>query len=83
MIDYFKENYNSISIMSGNKLFDSLLLWTTKTHHLFPISTRNVIITILKLSLLNTNTFEPKYPQSYFWKLPKDILYLIFQFIAM
>lgn len=84
MIEYFTNNYKSISLISGNQLFNYNLLplWKPSNHLLFPISTRNAIITILKISLLNRITNEPKYPQTLFWRLPKDILYLIFQYIA-
>ena len=84
MIEYFKDNYESISLISGNQLFNysSLPLWNQLNHLLFRISTRNEIKTILILCLLNILTNEPKYPQTLFWKIPKDILYLIFQYIA-
>lgn len=58
------------------------LEWNIKIHKLFLKSTKSEIETILLLSLLNESTQFPKYSQCYFYKLPKDMKYEIFKFIA-
>lgn len=56
--------------------------WNFFNYKLFPKSIKEQIKTILLLSLFNQTTREPLHPQSYLFKLPRDIKYEIFKFIA-
>lgn len=55
--------------------------WTKKEHKNFPSSCKNIIKTLLILNLKNSETRKPKYEETLFYLLPKEILTEIFQFL--
>jgi len=60
-----------------------LELWNTENHLLFPSLMKNQILTIMILSIKNSVNGNSYYPQSNLSRLPKDILFIIFQFLTM
>ena len=56
--------------------------WSNKIHIWFPNIIKKEIETLLILSLFNTKTKQPQFPNCYFYKLPRDIKYEIFKFIS-
>jgi len=54
-------------------------LWTPFAHHWYFFTIQKLIKTIMMLTLINPLTNTPKYQSCSFYKLPKDILYIIFQ----
>ena len=56
--------------------------WTTKKHKLFPLETKEEIFTILLLSLFHPTTSRARHPTTIFYKLPRDMRFEIFKFIA-
>jgi len=59
-----------------------ILEWNPSSHHQFPSSTRNEIKIMMMISLRNPITKEPNHPESFFFIIPKDILFIIARFIA-
>ena len=57
-------------------------IWSRKKHNQFGQKTKQSIFTILLLSLLDSKTKKPLHQQTFFYLLPKDILFELFQFIA-
>jgi len=60
----------------------SPLEWNPSLHHQFPSSIRNEIKIMMMISLRNPITKEPNHPESFFYLIPKDILFIIARFIA-
>ena len=67
-----------ISIGNQNTLFQN---WNPKYHKLFPLQIKQEIRTILLMSLIHPSTNRPNYEDSQFWKLPRDILFLLCQLL--
>jgi hypothetical protein len=53
--------------------------WTPSIHSLFPLKFRQVVKAVLMLGAKRQDG-TPYYPQTHFYKLPKDLLFLILQF---
>jgi hypothetical protein len=58
---------------------DLVAVWTPSTHSLFPLKFRQVVKAVLMLGAKRQDG-TPYYPQTYFYKLPKDVLFLILQY---
>jgi hypothetical protein len=58
---------------------DLLTTWTPSTHSLFPLKFRQVVKAVLMLGAKRQDR-TPYYPQTHFYKLPKDLLFLILQY---
>jgi len=56
--------------------------WNPNRHRYFPTKTKNSIKTILKMGLKNRNTGEAFHPSCCFYTLPRDIMYLLCQYIC-
>jgi hypothetical protein len=67
----------------GLQLPSDLILrrWTPSIHSLFPLKFRQVVKAVLMLGAKRQDG-TPYYPQTHFYKLPKDVLYIILQFAA-
>jgi hypothetical protein len=61
--------------------FELLARWTPSTHSLFPLKFRQVVKAVLMLGAKRQDG-TPYYPQTHFYKLPKDVLFLILQYAA-
>jgi hypothetical protein len=57
---------------------DLVTVWTPSTHSLFPLKFRRVVKAVLMLAAKRQDG-TPYYPQTHFYKLPKDVLFLILQ----
>src|SRR5690606_9594062 len=66
---------------NDGKLPIELIRWAPSTHSLFPLKFRQVVKAVLMLGAKRQDG-TPYYPQTHFYKLPKDLLYLILQFAA-
>jgi hypothetical protein len=55
--------------------------WTPSTHSLFPLKFRRVVKAVLMLGAKRQDG-TPYYPQTHFYKLPKEMLLLILQHAA-
>jgi hypothetical protein len=53
--------------------------WTPSTHSLFPLKFRQVVKAVLMLGAKKQDG-TPYYPQTHFYKLPKDLLFIIIQY---
>jgi ankyrin repeat protein len=53
--------------------------WTPSTHSLFPLKFRQVVKAVLMLRAKRQDG-TPYYPQTHFYKLPKDVLFIILQY---
>jgi ankyrin repeat protein len=60
---------------------DLLATWAPSIHSLFPLKFRQVVKTVLMLGAKRQDG-TPYYPQTHFYKLPKDVLFLILQYAA-
>ena len=60
---------------------DLVRRWTPSTHSLFPLKFRQVVKAVLMLGAKRQDG-TPYYPQTHFYKLPKDLLFLILQYAA-
>jgi hypothetical protein len=60
---------------------DLFTKWTPSTHLLFPLKFRQVVKAVLMLGAKRQDG-TPYYPQTHFYKLPKDLLFIILQFAA-
>jgi hypothetical protein len=58
---------------------DLVTRWTPLTHSLFPLKFRQVVKAVLMLGAKRQDG-TPYYPQTHFYKLPKDVLFLILSF---
>ena len=57
--------------------------WTKSNHILSCDKTKKIIETILILSLKDSKQATPKYSESFFHQLPKEIILEIFQFLPL
>src|SRR5690606_21232799 len=55
--------------------------WTPSIHSLFPLKFRRVVKAVLMLGAKRQDG-TPYYPQTHFYKLPKDLLFIILQYAA-
>jgi hypothetical protein len=55
--------------------------WTTSVHSLFPLKFKQVVKAVLMLGAKRQDG-TPYYPQTHFYKLPKDVLLIILQYTA-
>jgi hypothetical protein len=55
---------------------DLLTVWAPSTHSLFPLKFRQGVKAVLMLGAKRQDG-TPYYPQTHFYKLPKDVLFLI------
>jgi hypothetical protein len=58
---------------------DLLRIWTPSIHSLFPLKFRRLVKAVLMLGAKRQDG-TPYYPQTHFYKLPKDLLFLILQY---
>jgi hypothetical protein len=58
---------------------DLLTIWAPSIHSLFPLKFRQVVKAVLMLGEKRQDG-TPYYPQTHFYKLPKDLLFLILQY---
>jgi hypothetical protein len=58
---------------------DLLTRWAPSVHSLFPLEFRQVVKAVLMLGAKRQDG-TPYYPQTHFYKLPKDFLFLILQY---
>jgi hypothetical protein len=65
-----------------DKLPMDLIRWTPSTHSLFPLKFRQVVKAVLMLGAKKQDG-TPYYPQTHFYKLPKDLLFHILQFVVL
>jgi len=56
--------------------------WNSSNHKLFPQETKEEIFTILLLSLFHPTTSHARHPTTIFYKLPRDMRFELFKFIA-
>jgi hypothetical protein len=61
---------------------DLVRRWAPSRHSLFPLNFRQVVKAVLMLAAKRKDG-TPYYPQTHFYKLPKDVLYLILQYAAL
>jgi hypothetical protein len=57
---------------------DLVRIWTPSIHSLFPLKFRQVVKAVLMLAAKRQDG-TPYYPQTHFYKLPKDVLFIILQ----
>ncbi len=62
------------------KLFFKQLSWTEQNHYFYSEKIKVIIFTILVIASVQNGT--PRHPEAQFYKLPKEILYVIFDFIC-
>jgi hypothetical protein len=60
---------------------DYLRIWAPSIHSLFPLEFRQVVKAVLMLGAKSQDG-TPYYPQTHFYKLPKDVLFIILQYAA-
>jgi hypothetical protein len=60
---------------------DLLTMWAPSIHSLFPLKFRQVVKAVLMLAAKRQDG-TPYYPQTHFYKLPKDLLFLILQYVV-
>lgn len=58
------------------------LEWTPSLNKLFPTEIQSSIKAVLMLALKDPETGEPRHPDSPFGRVPKDVLYIIFQYLV-
>jgi len=56
--------------------------WNPSNHHLFPSIFKDEVKLLLILSLIDPIKRTPKHPSCLFYKLPRDLLYYLFQFLS-
>jgi hypothetical protein len=61
---------------------DLVTRWTPSTHSLFPLKFRHVVKAVLMLGAKRQDG-TPYYPQTHFYKLPKDLVFLILQYVVV
>jgi len=59
------------------------LIWTPKDHHQFDRITRHIIKSVMILNLNNPTTQNARHPECYFYRVPKDVLFIIFRFLPI
>ena len=57
--------------------------WSVAKHLEFELDVRKMIYTVMILSLKRKETGKAIFPQSQLWKLPKEIIYLLFHFATI
>jgi hypothetical protein len=57
-------------------------LWTPSIHSFFPLKFRQVVKAVLMLGAKRQDG-TPYYPQTHFYKLPKDVLFIILQYVVV
>jgi hypothetical protein len=67
---------------NGKLPFELVGRWTPSIHSLFPLKFRQIVKVVLMLGAKRQDG-TPFYPQTHFYKLPKDVLFLILQFAAL
>jgi hypothetical protein len=60
---------------------DLVRIWTPSIHSLFPLKFRQVVKAVLMLGAKRQDG-TPYYPQTHFYKLPKELLFTILQYVA-
>jgi hypothetical protein len=60
---------------------DLVTTWAPSIHSLFPLKFRQVVKAVLMLGAKRQDG-TPYYPQTHFYKLPKDLLFVILQHVA-
>jgi hypothetical protein len=60
---------------------DYVRRWAPSIHSLFPLEFRQVVKAVLMLGAKRQDG-TPYYPQTHFYKLPKDVLFIILQYAA-
>jgi hypothetical protein len=60
---------------------DLVTRWAPSIHSLFPLKFRQVVKAVLMLGAKRQDG-TPYYPQTHFYKLPKDVLFIILQYAA-
>jgi hypothetical protein len=58
---------------------DFVRVWTPSIHSLFPLKVRQFVKAVLMLAAKRQDG-TPYYPQTHFYRLPKDVLFLILQY---
>lgn len=61
----------------------SYVFWNKNIHKCVPNSTKKTLETILILNLKDEQTREPKYNETYFYQLPKEIILEVFNHIKI
>ena len=61
-------------------LYREEMSWSKQTHFLYPLPTKKAIFTLLIIA--STQNGNPRHPEALFYKLPKELLYIIFHFIS-
>jgi hypothetical protein len=65
----------------GHLPIDFVSRWAPSIHSLFPLKFRQLVKAVLMLGAKRQDG-TPYYPQTYFYKLPKDVLFLILSYAA-
>ena len=71
-------NFNSLNLIETRLLPQ----WNTSNHHQFGSSFKNEVKLLLILSHIDRNNRIPNHPSCPFYKLPRDILYYLFQLLS-
>jgi hypothetical protein len=64
---------------SGELPSDLVTVWAPSIHSLLPLKFRQVVKAVLMLGAKRQDG-TPYYPQTHFYKLPKDLLFIILQY---
>ena len=56
--------------------------WNTSNHHQFGLSFKNEVKLLLILSHIDRDNRIPNHPSCPFYKLPRDIIYYLFQLLS-
>lgn len=69
----------------GHSVWDpslwKLFTWTTSNHRKYPKEFRQSVKVVLMMALVDKEG-NPRHPEAYFYRLPKDLLKIIFQFLS-
>jgi hypothetical protein len=60
----------------------SITTWTRSMHFLFPLKFRQAVKAVLMLGAKRQDG-TPYHPQTYFYKIPKDVLFIILEYVAL
>jgi hypothetical protein len=88
MIEFILQRISSSTIERMKKMkniqtklpSDYVTRWTPSTHSLFPLKFRKLVKAVLMLAAKRQDG-TPYYPQTGLYKLPKDVLFIILQFV--
>ena len=72
-----------LALPNNEKIKFSNLNWTKSNHKHSSNFTKKIIKTILILNLKDKKTEKPKYYESFFYSLPKEIMIEIFQYLEL